>query len=324
MTNTATTLDQHTILAEYMHRRLLDTVEELQRAREISTVRDVSTTHYRNPRFFGFGVLCTLCSTLPVWSSYQDREVQLYYAWEDGGHCFTVDPYDIADSKEERLAMTSFTHDDAPVWHAFMQRLMMYKEATFPDVSRPLRVYLLHGYSGAGKDTLYTFMRAHDPRLVRLACADTLKDMVAEEHKFERAWADDPIKKKQPLGGIFEERTIKDLCRDLWNRYLASAPETFIARVAEQLLCAHVHHASDTFVLTDFRYAFESEYLRRMFPHARLVHVHVVRPSLGTPDLSKQTEDANLRYFPFDRVVWNAGTLDDLSRETVELLREVQ
>lgn len=58
-------------------------------------------------------------------------------------------------------------------------------------------VILLSGKRGSGKDTVYSYLSGVGVK--RLAFADKLKDMVAEEYNIPREWLDDRERKEMPL-----------------------------------------------------------------------------------------------------------------------------
>ena len=175
-----------------------------------------------------------------------------------------------------------------------------------------MRVVLLSGWSGSGKDAVATYLRdVHGWR--HFAFANLLKDMVAETHGLDVTTLHTAEGKAVmlPSGETVREALIATgkHIRDV------KGPQFFAEHVA-----AAIHASVDAsvdsvgtpvanVVVSDWRFMHEATVMQRLLPTATVQHVRVQRHGQTcSPVSDTDASEHELDAFPFDVIVENPGT----------------
>ena len=165
-------------------------------------------------------------------------------------------------------------------------------------------VFLLSGWSTAGKDSVGAILQS-EYGVQRLAFADVLKEMIAEEFQFPVEWAhSEEGKLKKPLmaGG----RTVRDILisRGQGIRMEKGDPGFFARIVARK-----IKQSTVPIVITDWRLRIELRTLEEEITNP-IYKVRVYRDGLHESPIQHSTE-MELDDFRFDEYIKNAGTTHD-------------
>jgi hypothetical protein len=173
---------------------------------------------------------------------------------------------------------------------------------------------LLSGWSGSGKDAVGQIL-ARRYGAKRLAFADRLKEMVAEQYNFPVQWAHTTIGKQTmlPCGKTVREVLFTEgqLIRKTQND-----PELFARYVAEQML---TNTESQVFCITDWRLPVEHTVLSKMcFENGiRLLKGRVRREGQTQSDVNHPLTEHALERWVFDIYLTNPGTTLDALEEVI-------
>ena len=144
-------------------------------------------------------------------------------------------------------------------------------------------VIWLSGYAGAGKDTMASILwKKYD--LQRVAFADSLKDFVAVKYGLERSLFDTPEGKNS-----LDARTGKTV-RELLIADSAEAKKENINIFASYVLDTIQSSKQKRFVISDWRYPHEYNYLTYNLPEAEHICIRITRP--GLQSLAEPSEHA--------------------------------
>jgi hypothetical protein len=176
-------------------------------------------------------------------------------------------------------------------------------------------VFLLSGWSTAGKDSVGTILQS-EYGVQRLAFADVLKEMVAEEFQFPVEWAHSEAGKlKKPLmaGG----RTVRDILisRGQGIRVERRDPGFFARIVAEK-----IKQATVPVVITDWRMRIELRTLEEELEN-HIYTIRVYRDGLDESPIQHSTE-MELDDFRFDGYIKNPGTTHEELKTVVKEVLE--
>ena len=173
---------------------------------------------------------------------------------------------------------------------------------------------LLSGWSGSGKDAVgQVLARMYGAK--RLAFADHLKELVAEQYKFPIQWAHTTIGKQTmlPCGKTVREVLFTEgqLIRKTQND-----PELFARHIAEQIIA---DTTTQLFCITDWRLPIEHAVLSRVcFEHdIRLLKVQIRRDGQLQSDVNHAETERALDVWVFDIYLTNSGTSLDALEETI-------
>lgn len=172
---------------------------------------------------------------------------------------------------------------------------------------------LLSGWSGSGKDTVgQSLGRLYGAK--RLAFADYLKTLVANQYNFPVEWAHTSSGKQTilPCGKTVREVLVTEgqLIRQQQND-----PELFARHVVEQILA---DTPTQIFCITDWRLPVEHVVLSKIcFEHdIRLLKVRIRRDGQNQSDVNHSLTEHALDRWIFDVYLNNPGTtLDALDKE---------
>jgi hypothetical protein len=162
-------------------------------------------------------------------------------------------------------------------------------------------VFLLSGWSTAGKDSVGAILQS-EYGVQRLAFADVLKEMIAEEYQFPVEWAhSEEGKLKKPLmaGG----KTVRDLLISRGQGIRAEKGDPgFFARIVGE----KIKQATTPVVITDWRLLVEIRTLENTLVNP--IHkVRVYREGLLESPIHHSTE-MELDDFRFEEYIKNPGT----------------
>jgi hypothetical protein len=173
---------------------------------------------------------------------------------------------------------------------------------------------LLSGWSGSGKDTVGKCLgRLYGAK--RVAFADRLKEMVAEQYNFPVQWAHTTIGKQTmlPCGKTVREVLFTE---GQLIRQISNEPELFARYVAEQILA---NTESQVFCITDWRLPIEHNVLSKVcFENGiRLLKVRVRREGQTQSDVNHPQTEHALERWVFDIYLTNPGTTLDALEEVI-------
>lgn len=164
---------------------------------------------------------------------------------------------------------------------------------------------LLSGWSGSGKDAVgQVLARMYGAK--RLAFADHLKELVAEEYKFPVQWAHTTIGKQTmlPCGKTVREVLFTEgqLIRKIQND-----PELFARHVVEQILA---DTETQIFCITDWRLPIEHAVVSKVCFENEicLLKVQIRREGQTQSDVAHPETEQALERWVFDIYLTNPGT----------------
>jgi hypothetical protein len=171
------------------------------------------------------------------------------------------------------------------------------------------QIIWLSGWAGAGKDTTAAIL-CKKYGFVRVAFADSLKDIVSCTYGFERCLCDTPEGKNMIISSA--ALTI----RQILIKESAAAKEKNINVYAEHVLEKILAFPQKSFVISDWRFPHEIDCIMNALPNAHHVRIRITRPGLNP--LADSSEHA-LDTYIFDRYIENT-TFDNLENEIIKIL----
>lgn len=168
-----------------------------------------------------------------------------------------------------------------------------------------MAVLLLSGWSTSGKDTVASLLHEYYG-FQRLAFADILKEIVAEEFQFPVEWAHSEAgKQKVPLMGA--GKTVRDLLilRGQGIREERNDPGLFARLVAEKI---QQSENTANFVITDWRLPIELKTLEKNLQPKSLLKIRIQRDGLFSSPVPDSFTETQLDSYPFDFMLKNPGT----------------
>lgn len=166
-------------------------------------------------------------------------------------------------------------------------------------------VLLLSGWSTSGKDTVASLLQEYYG-FQRLAFADILKEMVADEFQFPLEWTHSDVgKQKIPLMGA--GKTVRELLilRGQGIRKERNDPGLFARLVAEKI---QQTNSTLNFVITDWRLPIELETLETILQSGSLLKIRIQRSGLFSSPVADSFTETQLDSYPFDFTLKNPGT----------------
>jgi hypothetical protein len=171
-----------------------------------------------------------------------------------------------------------------------------------------MRIFFLNGFHGSGKDTFGKLLteRLKFRKFVRVAMADTIKDLGSETYKFDRKLADDHFekdKKRDELDG----KSIREVCRYIAEIKQREDPTCF-SRIACKKMRKQIEIDDEiNFVITDFRYRHDYDEIVSQFGLDAVVTIHINRKFVTPPNRETEPEEYALEHFKFDYNIDNNG-----------------
>ncbi len=183
-----------------------------------------------------------------------------------------------------------------------------------------MKVYLLSGWSGSGKDTVGRIL-IENYHFQRFAFADVLKEMVAVEFGFPVEWAHTETGKQTIISSV--GKTVRQLLiqrgQEIRNEkgdlgYFARGVATKIQNLM------YSNNPAEGVVITDWRLPVEYETLNQLL-HYPIVKVRVRRWGQHTSPVGDSETEHQLDTWTFDCSIQNLGhTLRDLEIEVFQKL----
>lgn len=179
-----------------------------------------------------------------------------------------------------------------------------------------MRIILLAGYAGSGKDTVGVLFIKRG--FTQFAFAHEVKVHSSQLHGFpfeltQTQKGKDTVVKSQHNHQVASVRTflIEDSAQ---MKKIKSNPAYWATKVAEAILKAEC----EAVVITDWRYKAEYEHLKEVFPDATIMRGRVHRPSI-TPltDASEHELDEE----PLTFTIHNTSTIEALDAQVEEILQ---
>jgi hypothetical protein len=187
------------------------------------------------------------------------------------------------------------------------------------------KLIALAGHKGSGKDTAALHLMAkYGYRPISLAYI--LKDKVADMYNIPRDWMDDRRLKEEPLLNYPAiptdsfSATIHSLLKDelksgYWTPRALLILEGSVKRSVRanwwiERVLDTIRSSSSGYIITDMRYCNEANTLKLLVPGTKCIRIHRDSVKLATQDPSER----DLDYYPFDAVIQNNGTIDELNR----------
>jgi len=172
-----------------------------------------------------------------------------------------------------------------------------------------MRIVWLSGWAGAGKDTIAAIL-CNKYGYTRVAFADSLKDIVADTHGFQRCLCD------TPEGKNFIISSAALTVRQILIKESAAAKEKNINVYAEHVLAKIQASQQTLFVVSDWRFPHEIDFIKGALPATKHITLRITRPGLHA--LADPSEHA-LDDFEFDVNIENT-TLKLLEADVIKIL----
>lgn len=180
-------------------------------------------------------------------------------------------------------------------------------------MSHPL-IIMLSGYMGSGKDTVGKLLKGHG--FIRYAFADIMKDEVARLYKIDRSSLDTVAgKESKAMLSDGKATTVRRILIDHAQGQRREDIHHWARRTLDRILGS----GHERIVITDWRFPSEWDFLCRNTA-GKVVTWRVER--YEAPPLIDPTEIA-LDTFPFDDIILNQGTVEELRETIVPMLESL-
>jgi hypothetical protein len=168
-------------------------------------------------------------------------------------------------------------------------------------------ILLLSGWSGAGKDTVADFLTGYG--FTKLAFADSLKEIVAEEFEIPLEWTKTQEGKRKTLacGKSVRELLIK---RGQEIRQEQKNLGYFAEQVAKK-----IEKQDGKYVISDWRFLEELQTIREFCKAEKILTMRITRRGQEESQVKDLITEHYLDFFPFSYRLENPGTLDGLEKE---------
>ena len=186
------------------------------------------------------------------------------------------------------------------------------------DTNTGALIILLAGWAGSGKDAVANIL-VNDHGFQRFAFADPLKEDVSRRTGIPLRVFHDPELKDLPWSGRRDGKSPRALLIDRAAAVRATDPDCYARAISEQILTEIAATGQKQFVIADWRYKREYEYLRSC-EGLRLLCVRIERPGVQ-PSTHPSEHDLD-REPMIKTVLANDGSLADL-RETVHYFLQI-
>lgn len=178
-------------------------------------------------------------------------------------------------------------------------------------------VILIAGWAGSGKDAAASFL-VNDHGFKRFAFADPLKEDVSYRTEIPLAVFHNPALKDVPWGGRQDNKSPRTLLLERAAEVRATDPDCYARAIGQQILAEIAATGQRRFVISDWRYRRESDYLRSL-PGLRLLCTRVERPGIHP---SAHPSEHDLDHEPIAAAMVNDWDLEGL-RGTVRFFLEI-
>ena len=168
-----------------------------------------------------------------------------------------------------------------------------------------MKILLIGGKAGSGKDTVAKIIKENFPKVRLLAFATRIKDIA-----YSIGWSGEKDEKGrrllQHIGAVGRE----------YNK------NTWVNDVVYKLKSPMLNKNTNIFVITDFRFPNEYQVLKENFPNSIYTICVTGRQANLGDENSKDISENSLNDFVFDFVIDNSGSKEDLETNVVKLLED--
>jgi hypothetical protein len=181
-----------------------------------------------------------------------------------------------------------------------------------------MKVILLSGWSGSGKDTTGILLE-RIANCSLLAFADVLKEMVAKEYGFPLFWA---YSQQGKLRRVSSGKTIRDLLVQRGQEIRGQQGSGYFAKIVAEKIksLVEVKEPCSNIVITDWRLPIELETLKEELD-IPILKVRVQRLDQTKSPVADRETESQLDNWNFDCVLYNTGvSLQELEAEVVKKL----
>lgn len=174
-------------------------------------------------------------------------------------------------------------------------------------MSKPILIGLT-GYAGSGKDTVRAILEErHD--FDGIAFADPIRDMLTallESMGLDNRWLTDRELKEKPIQGL--ELSYRQMAQALGTEWGRALKESMWLDIAAAKVAMYSQYNSPGIVISDVRFPNEAAWIRAQGGKIWTI----VRPGIE-PVRAHASEDL-IATLPYDYVIYNQGTIDDLPK----------
>ena len=182
--------------------------------------------------------------------------------------------------------------------------------------TQPLRLIGLTGYAGSGKDTVRNMLE-DDHGFVGLAFADPIRTMLRalfDGAGINTDHMDLRELKEQNIEGLgVSYRQLAQTLGTEWGRVCVG--RGFWLRIAHETIQKHRRHGERLFVVSDVRFENEARWIQDAGGEVWRID----RP--GTDPVRPHVSENNIATLPANRIISNAGTVEDLWCVVSSLMR---
>lgn len=174
---------------------------------------------------------------------------------------------------------------------------------------------MLSGHAGSGKDTAALAFRDYGFKIYSVA--ENVKLQSSKYHNFPYELTQTQQGKNTVVlsQATSEMKTVRRfLIEDSLHNKIINNDSSFWIRLLVQQI---KKDDPDFFVISDWRYKEEYNFLKFAFPEAEIIKIRIVRKSVIILNESSEHELDNER---FNFIIHNEGTLSDLSKECAKIL----
>lgn len=182
-----------------------------------------------------------------------------------------------------------------------------------------VKIFMLYGFHGSGKDTLCRLIIEKYPNFKRYAFADTAKDIASKRYNFDRKLADIP-EEKDKSRPEYNGQSIRDLVRKIF-REIDTTDINMITNEIAKSIASDINTNHDTkFIITDYREKANYLKLVEIFGKNEITTIHITRDNLIIPDSIKEPEEHKLLKcnFSFDITINNSENKPKLMLDQFE------
>lgn len=187
------------------------------------------------------------------------------------------------------------------------------------------KLILVHGLSGAGKDTLSKYVCKHYP-YKKLAFAGKLKDAVSVIFGWDREWLNGETNESRLWRTQIDEEWSDLLGFEFTPRYVLQHIGTESLRTgfhdaiwSATVLNEIIQKSYNKIIISDWRFLNEYIYLKNRF-NGKIYTINVIRNSETEANIHSSESGIDMK---FDYTVDNSYSLTYLYRQTREIMEEI-
>jgi len=170
-------------------------------------------------------------------------------------------------------------------------------------------IMMISGRAGAGKDTLGKMFSYK-----RVAFADILKDSVSKRFSIDRNLLDTQHGKSLKYN---EENTNRQILMEYATEMRIKDINYWCKAVVDTIN----EDASDNFVITDFRYPNEFDYISKNVKNSKVSTILVIRSDAQVINHHSET---SLNDFKFDHIIYNENTIKEFEQNFRKILLSIK